>query len=244
MPYVRHADADPGARSAPGRIVRGLAYTTGTMILTVTGAGCGADRAPRVAAEPGLTAAVLSEQDMPADYLPAESTAVFRGVRPAGRACGKLLALGDVRDPGAAPHAAAAFYQVDPGGAMVEHLLQIAPGRAHEYITAARRAAARCRRLTVRTKGHTMRLRQRPTGTRQVGEESYHVRYAGRVGGRHRFHLDMLLARVADRLLIMANVALLPAGADRDLVSQLADRAIGKLERGRPGAVDKLIRRE
>jgi hypothetical protein len=74
-----------------------------------------------------------------------------------------------------------------------------------------------------------MRLRQRPTRVRPVGDESYVVRYAGRAGDRHRFHLDLLLSRVADRLLVMANLALLPIGTDRDLVTGLADRAVAKL---------------
>jgi hypothetical protein len=176
-----------------------------------------------------LTAAVLSEQDMPTDYLPAENTAVFQGVTPQGRACRDLLALADVRGLRALPHADAAFYQVDPGGAMAEHLFQITPARAHEYIAAAREAGTRCRRIIVRTREYTMKLRQRPARLPSFGDESYTVRYAGWAGDRYRFHLDMLMARVADRLLVMAHLALLPAGEHRDLMTQLAERAVAKL---------------
>ena len=59
------------------RIVRGAALVVGVS-LAIT--GCGVDRTPRQQSTVGLTAAVLSQEDLPADFLPAEDQQVFARV--------------------------------------------------------------------------------------------------------------------------------------------------------------------
>jgi hypothetical protein len=70
------------------RIVRGAALVT---VCSITNAGCGADRPPRDQSAARLTAAVLSQRDMPSDFLPAEDQQVFSRVEPADPDCRRLL---------------------------------------------------------------------------------------------------------------------------------------------------------
>jgi hypothetical protein len=227
MPVVR--------RARLRLIVRRVVYATGSSALIVVGAGCGADRPADATPGRRLAAAVLSEDDMPAGYLPAENAAMFRGMRPAEPTCRRLFALADAPALGAGPRADTAFYQVDPGGMVAEHLLLAPAVPAHAFLLGVRRAAAGCDRVTMRTDSYVMRLRRAPLPVHGVGEESYTVRYAGWAGVRHRFHLDIVTARLADRLLVLVNETLSAPRTARDVAVRIAERAAAKL--GGPASI-------
>ena len=221
------------------RIVRRAACVAGSAVLTVAGTGCGAERAAAPTPAQRLAAAALSEDDVPAGFLPAENAAMFHGLRPADPDCRALFsfadAFADASALGAAPRADVAFYQVDPGGSVAEHLLWAPPVPAHEFLLGVRRAAAGCDRIMMLTGSYTMLLRRVPLAVRGVGEESYTVRYAGRAGLRHRFHLDIVAARLAGRLLVLTAETLLSPRKTHDIARRIAERAVGKLRGGPPG---------
>jgi hypothetical protein len=197
--------------------------------LSMSGCGAGREIAADATPERRLAAAMLSEDDMPAGYLPAENTPMFQGVRSADPDCRMLLSLADRPSLGATPRADIAFYQVTPGGSVAEHLLGAPPIPAHEFLAGVRKAAAGCDRIMIRTGPYTMRLRRAPLAIGGVGEESYTVRYAGGAGARHRLHLDIVMSRLAGRLLVLTSETLMPAGKARDVAIRIAERAVGKL---------------
>jgi hypothetical protein len=212
-------------------------------------AGCATDRPARPPlAQRRLVGAVLSERDVPTSYLPAETTAIFRGLRAADPGCRTLLVLtdrvgdrvgggvgGDVAALAAMPRAETAFYQVDPGAAVAEQLLEAPPVPAHEFLLSVRRAAERCGRIIMRTRSYTIVLRRIPLVIRGIGEESLTVRYVGRAGVRQRVSVDIVTARAAaGRLLIFTSVTLGSSGrargarTGRDVAIRIAERAVGK----------------
>lgn len=214
-----------------------VAALAAAMSVTVgfAGTGCGAGGAPGDPAEPRLFAAVLTQQDMPPDYLPAENTKVFRGLRPTVPRCRELLALADLRGLHGVPHADAAYYQVAPGGEMVEHLLAVPPVRAHAYIAGVRETVRGCAGMTVRNGGSTIGLRRVRLPVGRTGAESYGVRYAGWIAGhRYRFHVDLFTAREAGRLLVIAHLALLPRVRPPELTARIVERAAARLRRPAP----------
>jgi hypothetical protein len=193
--------------------------------------GCGAHRSAEATPTQRLAAAALSEAEVPAGYLPAENAEMFRGLRPADPDCRALFALAAAPAPtlGAVPRVDTSFYQVDPGGWVAVHLLLAAPVPAHAFLLDLRRAAAGCDRIALRAEAYTMSLRRAPLPVRGIGEESYTVRYAGWVGGRHRFHLDIVTARPAGRLLVLTAETLLSPRNTHDVAVRIAERAVGKL---------------
>jgi hypothetical protein len=211
------------------RIARRIAQATGCAILTVAGAGCGAARPADATPERRLTAAVLSEDDMPAGYLPAGTVTMFQGLRPVDPDCHRLFVLAGAPSLGGAARAHTAFYQVDPGASVTEHLLWAPPIQAHELLAGVRRAAAGCDHIASTAGSSTIRLRRAPLTIRGVGEESYTVRYAGSAGTRHRFHVDIVMSRVASVLLVLTSETLLPPRRARDVAAGIAERAVGKL---------------
>jgi hypothetical protein len=99
---ITHA-GDRSGEISLRRIVRGAALVT---VCSITNAGCGADRPPRDQSAARLTAAVLSQRDMPSDFLPADDQQVFSRVEPADPDCRRLLVLADLRGLRDVPNAA------------------------------------------------------------------------------------------------------------------------------------------
>jgi hypothetical protein len=223
MPVVR--------RAGLVALVIALPVATGAAALTVAGVGCGANRSTEATPARRLAAAALSPDELPAGYLPAENAAMFRGLRPADPDCRALFALAAAPAPalGAAPRVDTAFYQVDPGGWVAEHLLLAAPVPAHAFLLDLRRAATGCDRIVLRTAAYTLRLRRAPLPIRGIDEESYTVRYAGWAGVRYRIHLDIVTARPAGRLLVLAAATLLSPRKTHDVAVRIAERAVDKL---------------
>ncbi|MGI8335358.1 hypothetical protein ACRYCC_35875 [Actinomadura scrupuli] len=131
------------------RIVRGAALLAiGSVVMT----GCAADGPSRESQAAALAAAVLSLQDMPRGFLPAQDQRVFGGLSPRDPDCHRLLALADLddlRDRSALgspvpPQAHAVFYRAEPGSTMAEHLITLSPDQARGRFEDVRRAAAGC----------------------------------------------------------------------------------------------------
>lgn len=192
------------------RIVRRAARAAGAAALTFAGTGCAAGGPAQATPEQRLAAALLSKSDLPAGYLPVANAAMFRGLRTTDRDCPVLLALTDAPAFGGVPRADATFYRANPSGFVAEHLLRAPPISAHEFLVGVRRAATGCRRIVMRSMSYTVGLRRAPLSVRGVGEESYTVRYAGRAGAGHLVHLDIVVARPADGLLILVAETLTP----------------------------------
>jgi hypothetical protein len=229
------------------RIVHRIAGAAGAAVLAVAGAGCGAHRSTAATPAQRLAAAALSEDEVPAGYLPAENAAMFRGLRPADPDCRALLALAAAPPGalGAVPRVDTSYYQVDPGGWVAEHLLLAAPLRANAFLLGLRRAAAGCDRIvlpaetthrahstshpTSHSMSHSMSLRRGPLPVHGIGEDGYTVRYSGWAGVRHRVHLDIVTARPAGRLLVLTAATLLSPRKTHDLALRIAERAVGKL---------------
>ncbi len=66
--------------------------------------------------------------------------------------------------------------------------------------------------------------------SRSSGEISCAAPTGGSFAGvRHRFHLDIVTARLADRLLVLTGATLSPPRKARDVAVRIAERAVAKL---------------
>lgn len=193
------------------RIVHGAALVAGPALAL---AACGGRPAPTPdeagGPEASLTAAVLSQRDMPPGFLPAEDQQVFWGVRPSDPDCAGLLALADLRGLRDMPQVHAAFYNTAPVATLVEHVVRLPAGQAARRVGDVRQAAAMCPAIRVGVGERRMDLvrtrMRRPFGV----WDAYAVRYRSRPRERP-VHFDVFVVRVRDYLLVVAH----PAMADR-----------------------------
>ncbi|MDX6428365.1 MAG: hypothetical protein QOE54_731 [Streptosporangiaceae bacterium] len=191
------------------RIVRGAALVGAC---TITMAGCGGDRPPEESPAARLTAAVLSVQDMPPDFLPAQDQRVFGRLKPADRDCRRLLRLADLRglrDVPIPPQAHAVFYRTSPGSTLAEHLLALGPGGAQRHIEEARQAAAGCPQMRIGRGDGKVRLHRTPLAVPGFEDNAYGLRYTRRLSPRYSIHFDMVMAQQGARLLVVEQPALI-----------------------------------
>lgn len=210
------------------RIVHGAALVAGTA-LAVTGCGERQPASP-VTPEARMTAAVLSQQDMPAGYLPAEDQPVFGGLRPGDPDCRQLLALAEARGLRDVPRAGAVFYRADPGASLAQHVVRLPPTGAARHIAESRQAARDCPKIKVEMGPQVMRL-HRTALRAPAAQDAFAVRYSGAGGA----HFDIAMARVGDDLLVLAHPGVVSGGGDR-VTERVAARALRKL-RAVPGAL-------
>ncbi|MDL4771386.1 MULTISPECIES: hypothetical protein [Thermomonosporaceae] len=180
-----------------------------------------------------LAAAVLTGRDVPPEFLPAEDQHPFDGLRPDDPYCARLLRItGAIRardfgGDGGSPEAHAAFYRLEPEATLVQHVFRLPSGKAAAAVDRGRRAVAGCPRLTFtfgyRGIGMRRALLRRPAAV----PDAFAVRYWSGPGPQP-VALDMIMARTADDLLVLAAPGALGAGGAHGFEG-IAAKAIAKL---------------
>ncbi|MCW2942024.1 MAG: hypothetical protein JWN00_5009 [Actinomycetia bacterium] len=181
------------------RIVRGAALVVGGS-LAIT--GCGVDRTPRQQSTVGLTAAVLSQKDLPADFLPAEDQEVFGRVEPRDPDCRWLLALADLRGLRDVPQTHSVFYRAAPGATLAEHVVALTPAQAAAQIQSFKQAAAGCPAIQVGHHARRLRLHRTAMNLAGLGKDSFGVRYRQYAGSRQLTY-DIVMVQDNDWLLVL-----------------------------------------
>jgi len=166
--------------------------------------GCGTDRPAGHQSAASLTAAVLSAQDLPSDFLPAEDQKVFGRLVPGDPDCRRLLDLADLRGLRDVPQVHSVFYRPDPGATLAEHVLALPPARVQSYLLDARRAAAGCPVMKISAGEARLRLRRKP-----LTAPGFAVRYTGPAGDRYLAQYDIVMVSAGARLLVMAQPTLI-----------------------------------
>jgi len=182
--------------------------------VVLVAAGCGKDEAPDGAEfPPGPAAAVLSPQDVPAGYLPAQVQPAFRGVVPRDPHCRRLLELADGNGLRDVPMRGTAFYRVSPGATLTQHVFSAGAVRAEKTLTAARRAAARCTVLRARVGGAELDLPQTPLRVPELPEkDTLAVRFAERAGTGHELSYELVMYRSGGSFLVLAQPGVVAEG--------------------------------
>ncbi|MQY02734.1 hypothetical protein [Actinomadura macrotermitis] len=191
--------------------------------------GCGREIAlltapdPPPAARPG-PAMALAAADLPPGFFPATAVRVLSGLRPGRAGCARLLRVaGGLPDARDVRQEHAAFYLPKPGASLTEHVYRLPPGEAAERLARFRADAASCRSIGM--KSGTVRLRRFPLHRRF--RDTVAVRY--RAGsGDERIGVDLMMARRADALLILAAPGALGGGGAQAL-ERAEGRALRKL---------------
>lgn len=217
------------------RIVRGAALIIGCAAISGFFAGCSEDRAADQQSTASLTAAVLSKQDLPSDFLPTEDQQVFRGVGSTDPDCRRLLDLADLRGLRDVPQSHAVFYRATPGATLAEHVVVLGSDEVRQYLKNVRKAAANCRTITIDTAGGRLRLRGEELNLAPfpaLGGQAYGVQYAGRASDRYDVHFDLVMVPVGDWLLVLAQPTLIDQSKTDKAgrTEQIANTAVRKLQ--------------
>ncbi|GAA3235079.1 hypothetical protein [Actinocorallia longicatena] len=187
------------------RIVRGAVLATGAVMAV---AGCGSQVAAPTKKEwssASLTAAVLSQQDMPEGFLPAQAQAAFRGVVPRDPSCRRLLALADGYGLRDVPKVTAAFYQTAPGATISQQIVHMGSVRAREFVRSARTVGARCPVLRAEIGGTAMALHRADIAPRGWPDtDTYAVRFTQPASRNYLISYEIVMARSRDDLIILA----------------------------------------
>jgi hypothetical protein len=218
------------------RIVRGAALAAGCAVVAIGTAGCGAGRPAGDSSTARLTAAVLSTQDLPSDYLPAEDQQVFRGVGAADPNCRRLLDLADLRGLRDVPDTHTFFYRIDPGSTLAEHVVTLGPERVQAYLRQARKAADGCKTITVSGDQDDVRLHRHHLPA--LPRQAFGVHYGGAADDQHSINFDMVMAPVdAGRLMIVAQPSVVNEvhGHKALRIERIAATALHKLQATEPG---------
>lgn len=212
------------------RIVRGAVLAAAAAALA---AGCGRDAAPKGADFPArLTAAVLTSQDVPGDYLPAQPQSAFRGVVAHDQPCRRLLALADGHGLRDVPSRGTAFYRLDPGSTLTQQVFDAGSVRAGRTLDAARRDAAGCTALRAKVGGAEMNLPQSPLETPGLAPaDTLAVRFSAPAGPGRTLSYELIVHRNGDALLIVAQPGVVSPKAP-SAAADAAARAAARL----PGA--------
>ncbi len=212
------------------RIARGAALLVGCATASVPLlAACGTGQSPGHRSAARLTAAVLSTQDLPSDFLPAEDQQVFGGLVPSDPDCRRLLDLADLRGLRGVPKTDSVFYRPNPGSTLAEHVVFLTPVKIGDYLRDARRASAACGLMTVHAGEARLRLHRRPLPA--PNSAGFGVRYVGRAGGTYLAHYDIVMVPDGERLLVVAQPTLVDPDHPRkgEDTGALAAAALRKL---------------
>lgn len=210
------------------RIVRGAALAAGCAAVGVGTAGCGVERPAGQSSTARLTAAVLSTQDLPSDYLPAEDHQVFRGVVSADPHCRRLLDLADLRGLRDVPDSHSTFYRTEPGSTLAEHVVTLGQARVQSYLRDTREAAQGCGKIAV-SESDEVRLYRHIL---PMPGQGFGVRYSGTADTRYSISFEVVMAPHGDRLMIVEQATLVD-GLHRDktvATAQIAATALKKLQ--------------
>ncbi|GAB3674712.1 hypothetical protein GCM10027589_44740 [Actinocorallia lasiicapitis] len=186
------------------RIVRGAVLAIGACTAV---AGCGSKVAVPTQQElysDSLTAAVLTQQDVPRGFLPAQAQPVFRGVVPRDPACRRLLALADGYGLRDVPKAATAFYQMAPGTTLSQQIWHVGGVNAATFVREAKVAAASCPTMHATVSGTDLVLNRDPLATDGLPPGSYAVRYRQAATADRLISYEMVFARTGDELVLLA----------------------------------------
>ncbi|MFC4906546.1 hypothetical protein [Actinomadura gamaensis] len=229
------------ARSVGRRVAFAVAVSA---VSALAASGCGAERAAmRGAAEAALDAssarlssAAIRLSDVPEGFMPAEDQEVFRGMRPSGPECARLLRMVDEASAKSSlarrdvPQTHAAFYRADPAVSVVEHVLRLRPGEAARRVEEARQATAGCPSLDFALPGDTgwdgrkfdkRGLSRTPLDHPDTLADAVAARYSHPDGGR-RYGLDVMFARAKDDLVVFAAPGEFDGDGEKQIRSVLA----------------------
>lgn len=187
------------------RIVRGAVLALGAGVAV---SGCGSQQAAPVKewSTASLTAAVLSPQDMPRGFLPAEAQEAFRGVAPRDADCRRLLAVADGHGLRDVPGVSTAFYQVAPGATISQKLVHTGAARGQQVLQYAKRLTGLCPVIEAEVGGTRMQLRREQLAPKGLSpKQSVAVRYRQKASANYEISYEMVFARVGDDLLLLAN---------------------------------------
>lgn len=212
------------------RIVRGAVFAAA---LAAAAAGCGKDAERNEAAFPSaLAAALLSPQDVPEGYLPAEAQPAFRGVAAHDQPCRRLLALADGHGLRDAPRKGTAFYRLDPGATLTQHVYDAGPARAERTLAAARAEAAGCTVLRAEVGGAELNLPRVPLEAPGLPPaDTLAVRFAAQADQGRELAYELVMYRSGGALLVVAQPGLVAQGAP-----SAAAAAAGRAAARMPGA--------
>jgi hypothetical protein len=174
-----------------------------------------------------LTAAVLSTQDLPTDFLPADDQEVFRGVGPGDPSCRRLLDLVDLRGLRDVPESHSVFYRINPGSTLAEHVVGLGASGSRDYLGDVRKAAASCPVMRIPSSRLRLHRRRLPAPEGALG-----LRYTGWTDDNHVVTFDMVIAPVGDRLMVMAQPSLADQRRRPSVLAtgRLAATAVRKLQ--------------
>lgn len=211
------------------RIVRGAALAGGSAAAALCTAACGADRPAGDSSAARLTAAILSKQDLPSDYLPAEDQQVFRGVGPADPSCRRLLDLADLRGLRDVPVGHAFFFRLKPAATLAEHLVVLGQADVRGYLEQARKAAQRCHTMLM-PEADELRLRRQ--WITSLPPHALGVRYSAPADARHSIYFDLVMVPIGDRLMIVVQPGLVDdtQGGRTPDTDSIATMALRKLQ--------------
>lgn len=191
------------------RIVRGAVAVLGAGMVI---AGCGSQNVAvpaKVWSSASLTAAVLSQQDMPRGFLPAEAQEAFQGVVPRDPDCRRLLALADGHGLRDVPKASAAFYRVAPGATVSQQVLHLGEARAQEMIIEARRSIGLCPVVKATVGGTRMLLRREQMSVPGLDPgETVAVRYRQKASANYVISYEIVMSRQGEDLLVVGHPGL------------------------------------
>ncbi len=212
------------------RIVRGAVPV---VVAAAVAAGCGREAAPEGADFPArLTAAVLTSQDVPGDYLPAQAQPAFRGVVAHDAPCRRLLDLADGHGLRDVPSRGTAFYRLDPASTRIQQVFAAGSGRAGRTLDAARREASRCTALRAKVGGVEMNLAQSPLAVPGLPPaDTLALRFAAPAGQGRELSYELVMHRNGDALLTVAQPGIVSPKAP-SAAADAAARAAARL----PGA--------
>jgi hypothetical protein len=213
------------------RIVRGAVLAA---VLAAAAAGCGekGTRSNEAAFPSALAAALLSPQDVPEGYLPAEAQPAFQGVAAHDPPCRRLLALADGHGLRDAPRRGTAFYRLDPGATLTQHVYDAGTARAERTLAAARAEAAACTVLRAKVGGAELNLPRAPLEAPGLPPaDTVAVRFAAQTDRGRELAYELVMHRSGGALLVVAQPGLAARGAP-SAAAAAAGRAAARL----PGA--------
>ncbi|MBW8483539.1 hypothetical protein [Actinomadura parmotrematis] len=218
-------------------------WTVPLAAVLAAAAGCGTETvAARQVAVPveqrGVTAALVSQRDLPAGFYPAATRRVLTGLKPADPECARLIRVADaddaddLRGTGDVPQAHTAFYQPDVAVSVAEHVYRLPAGGAAAQLKAVRDAVAKCPALEMDTGDGKVKLHRQRLADPKGAKDPVAVRYA-QGKGPTRSGLDIVMGRRDDRMMVVAAAGALDMPAAAAMVRAEA-RAFRKLADARP----------